>query len=105
MKGFFVTIVLLPVHAYRRFISPLLTPRCRYYPSCSAYAIQAVQTHGIFKGTALSAARILRCNPWSRGGVDHIPPKGAWRAPEWVPPDDWAGHDIEEGEPPRFTRR
>ncbi len=60
--------------AYRAVISPLYGDVCAYYPSCSAYAVGAVQQHGALKGAALSARRILRCNPWSRGGVDDVPP-------------------------------
>mgnify|MGYP002737435098 CR=1 FL=1 len=92
-----VPLVLAPVKLYQKYISPLTSPRCRYYPSCSQYFVEAVQTHGVGKGFLLGVARVLRCNPWSRGGVDHVPEKGSWKAPEWVPPDDWAGHDIEEG--------
>lgn len=97
MNNPFVPMFLAPVRLYQRYISPLMAPRCRYYPSCSQYFVEAVQVHGVAKGSLLGVARIVRCNPWSRGGVNHVPPKGSWRAPEWMPPDDWAGHDIEEG--------
>ncbi|XBH21273.1 membrane protein insertion efficiency factor YidD [Jonesiaceae bacterium BS-20] len=50
-------------------------PRCRFYPSCSNYAVQAVRVHGAFKGTGLALWRILRCNPWNLGGIDDVPPK------------------------------
>ena len=60
--------------AYRAVISPLYGDVCAYYPSCSAYAVGAVQQHGAVKGAALSAWRILRCNPWTRGGVDDVRP-------------------------------
>jgi putative membrane protein insertion efficiency factor len=66
--------VLVPVHAWR-LISRLLPPRCRYYPSCSAYALTAVRRHGVIYGTLLAAYRVIRCNPWSLGGVDHVPPR------------------------------
>jgi len=59
--------------AYRKVISPVYGDVCAYYPSCSAYAVGAVQQHGAVKGTGLSAWRILRCNPWSHGGVDDVP--------------------------------
>ena len=65
----------LPIRIYQRFVSPLTPPRCRYYPSCSAYAVTAVQKHGIIMGTVLAVWRLLRCNPWSMGGVDHVPDK------------------------------
>jgi putative membrane protein insertion efficiency factor len=79
---------LLPLRAYSRFISPALPARCRYYPTCSTYAEQAVRTHGIVKGTALAAWRLVRCNPFSRGGVDEVPPAGEWRAGSARPRED-----------------
>jgi uncharacterized protein len=63
-------IVLAPVRFYARFISPALPPRCKYYPSCSAYAVQAVERYGILRGLVLAAWRVLRCNPFSHGGYD-----------------------------------
>ena len=62
-----------PIRLYQRWISPLLGPRCRYYPSCSAYAVEAVQRHGVLRGFLLAGWRLLRCNPFSPGGVDHVP--------------------------------
>jgi uncharacterized protein len=62
------------LHVYRAVISPLYGPVCRYYPSCSAYALQAIRTHGVFKGVALGSWRIARCHPWAAGGVDDVPP-------------------------------
>ena len=62
------------IKLYQWTISPLLGPVCRYYPSCSHYGYTAIDRHGAVKGTALTAWRILRCNPWSPGGVDHVPP-------------------------------
>jgi len=70
-------LLVAPIRGYQLFISPLLGPRCKYYPSCSEYTIQAIRVHGPFKGLALGAWRILRCNPFSHGGVDHVPPKHA----------------------------
>lgn len=61
------------VRAYQFLISPLLGPTCRYYPSCSAYAVRALEVHGFFKGSWLAVRRLLRCHPWSPGGVDHVP--------------------------------
>lgn len=66
---------ILPIMFYRKFISPMFPARCKYYPSCSAYAVEAYKKHGVFKGTLLSAWRLLRCNPWSYGGVDYVPDK------------------------------
>jgi uncharacterized protein len=64
-------IVTAPVRAYQRFVSPLIRPRCKYYPSCSEYAVQAVKEFGAVRGVVLAGWRLLRCNPWSHGGVDH----------------------------------
>ena len=64
------------VRFYQKYLSPLKRrPTCRFYPTCSCYAIEAIETHGAFKGTFLSAKRILRCNPLFKGGVDLVPPK------------------------------
>ncbi len=61
------------IRLYQKYISPLTPPRCKYYPTCSAYALEAYRKHGLIKGTVLSTWRLLRCNPWSLGGVDHVP--------------------------------
>lgn len=61
--------------AYRTVISPLLPRSCRYYPSCSVYAQQAVRTHGAVRGGWLAVRRLGRCHPWTPGGVDHVPPR------------------------------
>lgn len=68
-------ILLLLVKFYRSRISPLKKPCCKYYPTCSAYALTAIEKHGALKGSALAVWRILRCNPWSLGGVDEVPDK------------------------------
>ncbi len=65
-------IAILPITAYQRVISPALPRRCKYHPTCSAYAAQAVQEYGILRGSVLAVWRVLRCNPWSHGGVDHV---------------------------------
>jgi len=71
--------------AYRKFISPLLGPRCRFYPSCSAYALEAVQVHGAASGSWLALRRLSRCHPFHPGGLDPVPParsdEGARPAP------------------------
>lgn len=72
------------VLAYRHTISPLLGPTCRYYPSCSAYGLAALRAHGVAKGVLLTSWRLLRCNPWSRGGLDPVPAPGCWH-PEILP--------------------
>ncbi|MGN0594230.1 MAG: membrane protein insertion efficiency factor YidD [Hominimerdicola sp.] len=71
-------LAILLIEFYRKFISPLFPARCKYYPSCSAYALQAFKKHGFFKGFILSGWRILRCNPFSEGGVDYVPEKFEW---------------------------
>ena len=77
--GFVLTWLLVGVISlYRVTISPLLPPTCRYYPSCSAYGLNAMRTHGAVKGTALTAWRIMRCNPWSEGGLDPVPERDHW---------------------------
>ena len=68
------------IRAYQRFVSPLFAPRCRYWPSCSEYAAQAVQRHGILRGVVLATWRVLRCNPWSHGGVDPVEAQRIFRA-------------------------
>lgn len=60
--------------AYRKTISPLYGPVCRFFPSCSAYALEAVTVHGAVRGTWLAVRRLTRCHPWNDGGVDHVPP-------------------------------
>ena len=69
-----IWLVLLPIRAYSRLISPLFPRRCKYYPTCSAYAQEAIRTHGVIRGGALATWRIVRCNPFSHGGVDEVPP-------------------------------
>jgi putative membrane protein insertion efficiency factor len=64
-----------PVHFYRKYISPLTPPSCRFYPTCSAYALEAIEVHGALKGTYLAMKRIGRCHPFNPGGIDHVPPK------------------------------
>ena len=61
------------IRLYQRFISPLTGAHCRYYPTCSQYAIEAYKKHGFIKGSILTTKRILRCNPLFRGGVDPVP--------------------------------
>ena len=78
-QGCFAIPFILLIKFYRRFISPLFPPCCRFSPTCSMYAIQAFSVHGVLKGFLLSAWRILRCNPFVKGGYDPVPPKGRWR--------------------------
>lgn len=85
------------IRAYRAVVSPLYGDVCRYYPSCSAYGLGAVQHRGLVVGSALTAWRIVRCNPWSRGGVDDVPMPRRRRFQltrfGFVIPDGWAGPD------------
>lgn len=66
-------ILTAPLRGYRYLISPMLGPRCRFHPSCSTYAIEAIERHGVIRGGYLSARRLLRCHPWHSGGVDPVP--------------------------------
>jgi len=61
------------IRLYKRFLSPLLPPSCRFTPSCSRYTVEAIQKHGALRGTLLGAWRILRCNPFGKGGYDPVP--------------------------------
>lgn len=66
-------ILLAGIRAYKKYISPLSGPHCRYTPTCSEYALQAVKKYGAVKGSLLAARRILRCNPFAKGGYDPVP--------------------------------
>jgi len=61
------------IKIYQIFISPLLGPSCRYYPTCSEYAFEAIELHGVIKGSFLAIKRVLRCHPGCKGGIDHVP--------------------------------
>ena len=69
-------LVLAPLRFYRRFVSPLKpVPSCRFHPTCSSYAVEAVQVHGALRGTSMALARLLRCHPFHPGGFDPVPPR------------------------------
>lgn len=70
------------IRGYQRLISPWLGPRCRFTPTCSNYALQALEVHGALKGSLLAVLRILRCNPLFPWGYDPVPPKGRWVHPD-----------------------
>ena len=74
VRRFAVAALVLPIRAYQLLVSPLLGPRCRFYPSCSSYAVEALRVHGPLRGTLLAARRLLRCHPWNPGGLDPVPP-------------------------------
>ena len=78
--------------AYRLLISPLYGQTCRYYPSCSAYALSAIETYGSLRGSWLALRRLGRCHPWTPGGVDFVPPLGSYR---------WWGFTAGTAESPR----
>jgi len=82
--GFAANLALLPIRFYRRFLSPALGQRCRYYPTCSAYAEEAVRELGAFRGMILAAWRVLRCNPFSAGGLDPVSERPIFRATRTV---------------------
>ena len=70
--SFLRALVVAPIRLYQRWLSPAFGGRCRYYPSCSEYAAQAIGRFGILKGLVLAGWRLLRCNPWSHGGFDPV---------------------------------
>ena len=71
MKAFLLALI----EGYRLLLSPFFGTQCRYYPTCSAYAREAIETHGAVRGTWLAVQRVLRCHPWHAGGVDPVPPR------------------------------
>ena len=73
MKKLFGLILIIPIKAYQILISPLLGPSCRFTPTCSQYAVEAIQKYGPFKGSWLAFKRIIRCHPWGSCGHDPVP--------------------------------
>ena len=73
LSEFLAKMLILPIRFYQKFISPLTPPSCRFTPTCSQYAIEALRKHGPFKGTFLAVRRILRCHPWGGSGYDPVP--------------------------------
>tara|TARA_B100000927_G_C16157207_1_gene345880 strand:- start:39 stop:260 length:222 start_codon:yes stop_codon:yes gene_type:complete len=73
MGNFLKFLLIIPIKFYQILISPLLGPRCRYYPTCSNYAVQAIEKHGAFKGSWLAFKRIISCHPWGGSGHDPVP--------------------------------
>jgi putative membrane protein insertion efficiency factor len=74
-------VLVLLLRAYRRVISPVYGDVCRYYPSCSAYALGSVERYGALRGSWLAVRRIARCHPWAAGGPDPVPERFGWRRP------------------------
>lgn len=72
-------VLLLPIKLYRKAISPLFPPSCRFYPSCSAYAVESLTRHGAARGLYLATRRLLRCHPWTPPGRDPVPEVFSWR--------------------------
>ena len=79
MKRFLTALLLAPIRAYQRWISPGLPRRCRYEPTCSDYATQAIRELGPARGSVLAAWRLLRCNPFSKGGIDDVSDRTLFR--------------------------
>ena len=75
-----IALAIAPIRLYQRLVSPLLGPRCRYHPTCSAYAVDAIGSFGILRGLVLATWRVLRCNPWSAGGIDRAEDQRLFRA-------------------------
>ncbi|MFC1410436.1 membrane protein insertion efficiency factor YidD [Streptacidiphilus sp. N1-12] len=96
-------LLLAGIRVYQWTISPLLGPVCRYHPSCSRYGFEAIKVHGALKGSALTAWRILRCNPWAAGGFDYVP---ARKHPVWyrwvlnLPSRDVGPHTSSDADAP-----
>jgi putative membrane protein insertion efficiency factor len=75
------SLAILPIKGYQLLISPLFGSRCKYYPSCSEYAAQAISRFGILRGLVLAGWRLLRCNPWSHGGFDPVEDQRLFKTP------------------------
>lgn len=79
MKKVIRKIFIFPIRLYQKTVSKWTGPHCKYYPTCSQYAVTAIEKHGILYGGVLAVWRILRCNPWSKGGIDYVPEKKFWQ--------------------------
>jgi putative membrane protein insertion efficiency factor len=87
------SIATAPLRFYRRFLSPLKPPMCRFSPTCSQYAIEAVEVHGVLRGGGLALWRVARCHPLCKGGFDPVPPaRGAGRKSDSAPHEDDTAH-------------
>jgi putative membrane protein insertion efficiency factor len=79
VKRLIAALLTAPIRAYQRFVSPAFAPRCRYYPTCSSYAVEAIRELGAVRGSILAGWRLLRCNPFSHGGVDELSDRRLFR--------------------------
>lgn len=86
------------VKGWRRFISPMYGEVCKFHPTCSAYGLRALEVHGGVKGSALTARRLIRCHPWSMGGVDYVP--GTPEAAAWEH-QQFVNHSRDEASRPK----
>ena len=82
LRRAFLAVFLVPIRLYQRFVSPALPRRCKYEPTCSAYAVDAVRELGVMRGTILAAWRLVRCNPFSHGGWDPVSDRTLFRTSE-----------------------
>lgn len=90
-------VLIVPIRGYQRFISPMFPPVCRFYPSCSAYAVEALRVHGALRGLWLSTRRISRCHPFTAGGLDPVPPRRGSTATDPTDPRPGADGDVVPG--------
>jgi uncharacterized protein len=79
VKRLITALLIAPIRAYQRWVSPAFGPRCRYYPTCSSYAIEAIRELGPTRGSILAGWRLLRCNPFSKGGIDELSDRRLFR--------------------------
>ena len=99
MKRPLGAVLIAPIRLYQRWISPGLAPRCRYYPTCSNYAVEAIRELGPIRGLILAAWRLLRCNPFSHGGIDELSDRRLFR--KTPTRSERASHDQRPPRPPR----
>ena len=96
IDGWLALPVVLALRLYRLVVSPIYGDTCRFYPSCSAYALGSLQQHGMMRGTQLTIWRLLRCNPWNAGGVDLVPARRVAPVPEIGEPAQAGGPSHEQ---------
>ena len=76
---FIIYLLIIPIKVYRLILSPLLGPSCRYQPTCSSYALEALEKHGLIRGVWLTTKRLIKCNPWGGHGFDPVPKKNKYK--------------------------